>query len=188
SPLPDLPVQYADYAVWQRQLLMGEALDRQLSYWKERLTGAPPVLELPTDRPRPKVQNFRGATLAVELPPEITEELKALSRGEGVTLYMTLLAAFQTLLHRYTGQDDITVGSPIAGRNRSELEPLIGFFANTLVLRTDLSGDPSFRELLRRVRGMALGAYAHQDVPFERLVEELRPERSLSHTPLFQVA
>ena len=187
SPLPDLPVQYADYAVWQRQLLMGEALDRQLSYWKERLTGAPPVLELPTDRPRPKVQNFRGATLAVELPPEITEELKALSRGEGVTLYMTLLAAFQTLLHRYTGQEDITVGSPIAGRNRSELEPLIGFFVNTLVLRTDLSGDPTFLELLARTKEMALGAYANQDVPFEKLVEEVQPERNLNRQALFQV-
>ncbi|HYY43190.1 MAG TPA: amino acid adenylation domain-containing protein, partial [Pyrinomonadaceae bacterium] len=185
--LPDLPVQYADYAVWQREWLTGAVLDEQLAYWRQQLAGAPPVLELPTDRPRPKLQTFRGAALALELPRDLTDELKSLSRREGVTLFMTLLAAWQTLLARYSGQTDILIGSPIANRRRSEIENLIGFFANTLVLRTDLSGDPTFSELLARVREVCLGAYAHQDVPFEMLVEELQPERSLAHTPLFQV-
>ncbi|MFQ5796993.1 MAG: amino acid adenylation domain-containing protein, partial [Candidatus Bipolaricaulia bacterium] len=187
SPLPELPIQYADFAVWQRQWLQGEVLKSQLTYWKQQLSGSPPVLELPIDRPRPPVQIFRGARQSLQLSPTLTEELKALSRRGGVTLFMTLLAAFQTLLHRYTGQDDIVVGSPIANRTRAEIEELIGFFANTLVLRTDLSGNPSFLELLGRVRGVALEAYAHQDMPFEKLVEELRPERHLSHAPLFQV-
>ncbi|WP_420127100.1 amino acid adenylation domain-containing protein [Longimicrobium sp.] len=186
-PLPELAVQYADYAVWQREQLEGAALERQLSYWKERLAGAPELLELPTDRPRPPVQTYRGATLPVELSPELLERLQALGRGEGATLYMTLLAAFQVLLGKYSGSDDIVVGSPIAGRTRKEVEGLIGFFVNTLVLRTDLSGDPSFRETLRRVRDVTLGAYEHQEVPFERLVAELQPERTLSHAPLFQV-
>ena len=146
------------------------------------------MLELPTDRPRPAVQTYRGARQSLYCcPSPSVTALKALSQREGVTLFMTLLAAFQTLLHRYTGQDDIIVGSPIAGRTRAEIEGLIGFFVNTLVLRTDLSGNPTFRELLGRVREVALGAYAHQDLPFEKLVEELQPERSLSHTPLFQV-
>ncbi|HEX9937035.1 MAG TPA: amino acid adenylation domain-containing protein, partial [Longimicrobium sp.] len=187
SPLPELPVQYADYAVWQREQLEGEVLDRQLAYWRERLAGAPELLELPTDQPRPAVQTYRGASVPVALSPELVERLQALGRSEGATLYMTLLGAFQVLLHKYSGSDDIVVGSPIAGRTRKEIEELIGFFVNTLVLRTDLSGDPSFRETLRRVREATLGAYEHQEVPFERLVAELQPERSLSHSPLFQV-
>src|SRR5215213_6054812 len=187
SPLAELPVQYADYAVWQREQLAGEVLDRQLAYWKERLAGAPELLEVPTDHPRPPVQTYRGASVPVELSPELLERLQALGRSEGATLYMTLLGAFQVLLSKYAGSDDVVVGSPIAGRTRGEVEGLIGFFVNTLVLRTDLSGDPSFRETLRRVREATLGAYEHQEVPFEKLVAELQPERSLSHSPLFQV-
>jgi amino acid adenylation domain-containing protein len=187
SPLAELPVQYADYAVWQREQLEGGVLERQLAYWRERLAGAPELLELPTDRPRPPVRTYRGATVPVELSPALLERLQALGRSEGATLYMTLLGAFQVLLAKYSGSEDIVVGSPIAGRTRREVEELIGFFINTLVLRTDLSGDPSFREVLRRAREVTLGAYEHQEVPFERLVAELRPERSMSHTPLFQV-
>ena len=187
SPLPELPIQYADFAVWQRQWLQGETLEAQLAYWKKQLDGVCPVLELPTDRPRPAVQTFRGARQSMVLSKSLTEAVKALSHQEGTTLFMTLLAAFQTLLYRYTGQDDIIVGSPIANRNRSEIEGLIGFFVNTLVLRTDLSDNPTFRELLGRVREVALGAYAHQDLPFEKLVEALHPERDLSRNPMFQV-
>jgi amino acid adenylation domain-containing protein len=187
SPLPELAVQYADYAVWQREQLQGSVLDRQLAYWGERLAGAPELLELPTDHPRPAVQTYRGATVPVELPIELLERLQALGRSEGATLYMTLLSAFQVLLGKYAGSQDIVVGSPIAGRTRGEVEGLIGFFVNTLVLRTDLSGDPGFRDVLRRVRDLTLGAYEHQEVPFEKLVAELQPERSLSHSPLFQV-
>ncbi|HYH82950.1 MAG TPA: amino acid adenylation domain-containing protein, partial [Longimicrobium sp.] len=187
SPLPELGVQYADYAVWQREQLAGEVLERTLAYWRERLGDAPALLELPADHPRPAVQTYRGATVPVELSLELLERLKALGRSEGATLYMTLLGAFQVLLSKYAGSEDIVVGSSIAGRTRKELEELIGFFVNTLVLRTDLSGDPSFREVLRRSREVTLGAYAHQEVPFEKLVAELRPERTLSHTPLFQV-
>ncbi|HEU4562947.1 MAG TPA: amino acid adenylation domain-containing protein, partial [Longimicrobium sp.] len=187
SPLAELPVQYADYAVWQREQLAGEVLDRQLAYWKERLAGAPELLELPTDHPRPPVQTYRGATVPVELSPELLERLQALGRGEGATLYMTLLGAFQLLLGRYAGSEDVVVGSPIAGRTRGEVEALIGFFVNTLVLRADLAGNPTFREVLRQVREATLGAYEHQEVPFEKLVAELQPERSLSHSPLFQV-
>ncbi len=187
SPLSELPIQYADYAVWQREWLKGAQLERQLSYWKKQLEGAPGVLNLPTDRPRPAVQSYRGARRSIELSKELTEGLRALGREEGATLFMTLLAAFQALLYRYTGQEDVVVGSPIANRNRTEIEGLIGFFVNTLALRADLSGNPTFQQLLARVRKAALGAYAHQDLPFEKLVEELRPERSLSHTPLFQV-
>jgi amino acid adenylation domain-containing protein len=187
SPLHELRIQYGDYAVWQRRWLSGDVLERQLSYWREQLAGAPPVLDLPTDRPRPQVQTFRGAALPFKLSKELTEKLRALSRHEGVTLYMLLLAALQTLLARYTGQEDISTGTPIANRRHRELESLIGFFANTLVLRTDLSGNPTFRELAQRVRETALEAYAHQDVPFEMLVEVLQPERSMSYTPLFQV-
>jgi amino acid adenylation domain-containing protein len=187
SPLPELPVQYADYAVWQREQAEGEVLERQLSYWRERLAGAPELLELPTDRPRPPVQTFRGAHARRELSLELLERLEALARSEGATLYMVLLGAFQVLLSRYSGSQDIVVGSPSAGRTRKELEETIGFFVNTLVLRADLSGDPSFREVLRRARAVALGAYEHQEVPFEKLVAELQPERSMSYSPLFQV-
>ncbi|HEX8559857.1 MAG TPA: amino acid adenylation domain-containing protein [Pyrinomonadaceae bacterium] len=186
SPLGELAVQYADYAVWQREHLRGERLEAQLAYWRKQLAGLPPALELPADSPRPKVRSLRGASVSVELSEELTGGLKALGRREGATLYMTLLAAFQLLLHRYTGRRDVVVGVPVANRNREELEGLVGFFVNTLVMRTDLSGDPTFRELLGRVKEVALGAYAHQDAPFEMLVEELQPERSLSHTPLFQ--
>jgi hypothetical protein len=187
SRLPELPIQYADYAVWQRQWLDGSALDAQLSYWTSQLAGAPPSLELPTDRPRPAVQTFRGATESILLSDELTAGLKALSQRDDATLFMTLLAAFQTLLHRYTGERDILVGTPIAGRNHAEVESLIGFFVNTLVMRADLGGDPGFRSLLRQVRETALGAYAHQDLPFETLVDRLKVERDLSRTPLFQV-
>lgn len=187
SPLAELPIQYADYAVWQREWFKGPELERQLSYWKKQLEGAPGVLCLAADHPRPAVQSYRGARRSMELSQDLTVGLKALSRKEGVTLFMTLLAAFQTLLYRYTGQEDVLVGSPIANRTRTEIERLIGFFVNTLVLRTDLSGNASFRELLHRVRNVALEAYEHQDLPFEKLVEELNPQRSLSHAPLFQV-
>ncbi|HEX8348925.1 MAG TPA: condensation domain-containing protein, partial [Hymenobacter sp.] len=187
SPLPELPIQYADFAHWQRQWLQGEVLAAQLFYWQQQLAGAQTVLELPTDRPRPAVQTFRGATQFLALPNPLSQKLKTLSQRSGVTLFMTLVAAFQTLLYRYTGQEDICIGSPIANRNRSETEELIGFFVNTLVLRTDLSENPSFQELLGRVREVTLGAYAHQDLPFEQLVEALQPERNLSHPPLFQV-
>jgi hypothetical protein len=175
SPLSELPIQYADFAVWQRQWLQGEVLENQLSYWKKQLAGAPALLHLPTDRPRPAVQSYRGAVQSIDLSQELTQGLQALSARQGVTLFMTLLAAFQTLLYRYTGQSDIVVGSPIANRNRAEIEGLIGFFVNTLVLRTDLSGNPPFKELLTRVRETALGAYTHQDLPFEKLVENCTP-------------
>ncbi|MFB2923834.1 condensation domain-containing protein [Aerosakkonema funiforme] len=187
SPLPELPIQYADFAVWQRQWLQSEALKTQLGYWQQQLSGNVPVLQLPTDRPRPAVPTFQGATYSFAIPASLSSELKMLSRQESVTLFMTLLAAFQTLLHRYTGQEDILVGTDVANRNRSETEQLIGFFVNILVLRTHLAGNPTFRELLTRVRQVTLGAYAHQDLPFAKLVEILRPERQTSHTPLFQV-
>jgi amino acid adenylation domain-containing protein len=187
SPLPELPVQYADFAAWQRERLTGAVLEEQLAYWKEQLSGSLPMLEVPADHPRPLRMTYRGAEQWLQISLNLTERLNELSRREGVTLYMTLLAAFLTLLHRYTAQDDIILGSPIAGRNRAETEELIGFFINTLVLRTDLSGNPSFRELLGRVREVALGAYGHQDVPFEMLVEELRPERAMSRHHFFQV-
>jgi amino acid adenylation domain-containing protein len=185
--LPDLPIQYADFAEWQREWLQGEVLSEQLSFWKEALAGAPAVLSLPTDRPRPAVQSFRGSHIKFALSKQLSQSLVALSRSENATLFMTLLAAFQILLLRYTEQEDIVVGTPIAGRNRVETEGLIGFFVNTLVLRTDLSGRPTFREVLARVKETALGAYAHQDLPFEKLVEEMNPVRDVSHTALFQV-
>jgi amino acid adenylation domain-containing protein len=185
--LPKLPMQYADFTIWQREWLQGERLDRQMKYWKERLGRKAPTLELPIDRPRPLVQSYRGASLTHLIDLELTGRLKAMARREGVTPYMFLLAVFKTLLARYTRQDDIVVGTPVANRNRTELEPLVGFFVNTLVLRTDLSGDLTFRELLTRVREVTLGAFAHQDVPFEKLVEELQPERDTSRSPLFQV-
>lgn len=187
SPLPELPVQYADYAVWQREWLSGEVLDEQLEYWRGQLAGAPELLELPTDRPRPQVRSLNGSFVSFDLPTGLASKLRQLCQREGVTLFMLLLGAFQLLLSRYGGQTDVVVGTPIAGRNRQEVEGLIGFFVNTLVLRTDLSGGPSFRELLQRVREVCLGAYAHAELPLEKLVEELQPERSLSHSPLFQV-
>jgi SAM-dependent methyltransferase/acyl carrier protein len=187
SPLAELEIQYADFAVWQRRWLTDEILDVQLKYWKERLAGAPPSLNLPTDRPRPDIRSFQGATQTFAIPSTVTEALRALSRREGVTLYMSLMAAFQTLMYRYTAQPDIVVGSNIANRNRAETETTIGFFSNMLVMRTDLSGDPSFQELLTRVRETALGAYAHQDVPFEKLVETLQPQRETGRQPLFQI-
>ncbi|MDZ8136607.1 MAG: amino acid adenylation domain-containing protein [Nostoc sp. DedQUE04] len=186
STLPDISIQYADFAIWQRQWLQGELQKTQLNYWKQQLTGAS-TLALPTDRPRPPVQSFRGAVASFELSASLTDMLRSLSNQEGVTLFMTLLGAFQALLYRYTGQEDICVGSPIANRNQSEIQGLIGFFVNTLVLRTYLSGNPSFLELLNRVREVCVGAYAHADIPFEQLVEELQPDRNLSQMPLFQV-
>jgi len=187
SPLPELKVQYADFAVWQREWMRGEILESQIGYWKQQLAGAPAVLELPTDRPRPAVQAHHGAIRKHVIPQNLIDRVRALSQAEGATLFMSLLAAFQLLLSRYSGQEDIVVGSSVAGRNYSEIEPLIGFFINTLALRTDLSGDPAFQELLARVKKTALDGYAHQEIPFERLVEELEPERSLSYNPIFQV-
>ena len=187
SPLPELPMQYGDYASWQREWLQGEVLEEQLSYWQQQLAGAPPLLTIPADRPRPPVQSFRGAVQYFTVPPNLTPAIKALGQLEGTTLFMTLLAAFSVLLYRYTDQDDIVVGSPIDNRNHPEFERLIGFFTNTLPLRISMAGNPSMREVLRRVKNVALGAYAHQDVPFEKLVETLRPGRSLGHNPLFQV-
>ncbi|MGC2062824.1 MAG: condensation domain-containing protein, partial [Thermodesulfovibrionales bacterium] len=186
SPLSDLPIQYADFAVWQREWLQGKKLEEQLTFWKEQLRDIT-TLKLPIDHPRPSVQTFQGTTHTVEFPQDLTETLQVLSRAEGVTLFMTLLTAFQSLLHRYTGQDDIVVGTPIANRNRAEIEGLIGFFVNTLVMRTDTSGNPAFRELLKRVRKSTLDAFANQDLPFEKLIKELHPERDLSRNPLFQV-
>jgi amino acid adenylation domain-containing protein len=185
--LEPLPVQYGDYASWQRQWLQGERLEGELSYWRQRLMGSPALLELPTDRPRPPVQGLSGAVWRVALDRELTAGLRKLARERGATLFMVLLAGFQALLSRYSGQRDIVVGTPIAGRNRMELEGLIGFFVNTLALRTDLSGGPSFLELLDRVKETTLEAYAHQEVPFERLVEELAPQRSLAYAPVVQV-
>ncbi|HLL49013.1 MAG TPA: condensation domain-containing protein, partial [Longimicrobiaceae bacterium] len=186
SPLPDLPVQYPDYALWQRARLSGEALDRQLAYWRERLAGAPAVLDLPTDRPRPIMQVYHGAVHQGRLPGELRRELRALAQREGGTLFMVLIAAFKVLLSRYSEQQDLVVGTPVAGREHAEVEGLVGFFVNTLALRTDLSGEPTFTELLARVRETSLGAFAHADVPFERLLAELRPERTLNRQPLFQ--
>jgi amino acid adenylation domain-containing protein/FkbM family methyltransferase/non-ribosomal peptide synthase protein (TIGR01720 family) len=187
AALPALSIQYADFAQWQRIWLKGKILDDLLAYWKSQLEGAPAMLELPTDYPRPAVQTYRGAVQRVTLSIDLTKELKLLSHRENGTLFMTLLAAFKILLQRYSGQTDIVVGSPIANRNRAEVENLIGLFLNTLVLRTNLSGDLTFRDLLGRLREVALDAYEHQDLPFEKLVEELEPERDLSRNPLFQV-
>ncbi len=187
AELPELPVQYADYSQWQRKWLQGDVLERQLGYWKKQLEGAPPLLEFPTDRPRPAIQTFCGDRQSIVLPRVLSDALKELSRQEGVTLFMTLLAAFQVLLHRYSGQKDIVVGTPIANRTRPEVEGLIGFFVNTLAMRTSLFENLTFRDLVKRVRNVALGAYAHQDLPFNKLVEELHPERNSKHSPLFQV-
>src|SRR6185369_11637025 len=187
SPLPALPVQYLDYAVWQREQLTSEFLAEQLSYWREQLSGAPAVLGLPTDHVRPAVKRYRGARERLELSAELTAALKALSREQGVTLFMVLLAAFKVLLWRYSGQADVVVGTPIANRQQSEIEGLIGFFVNTLALRTSIAGSESFKNLLKRVREVCLGAYRHQDVPFEMVVEEMAMERAFNHTPIFQV-
>ncbi|ASS74749.1 hypothetical protein CIG75_07015 [Tumebacillus algifaecis] len=188
SPFPlELPIQYADYAAWQRAHLQGETMQKELGYWKQQLGGERSVLQLPTDYQRPAVLNDQGASFNFMLSQPLTQKLNVLSRRSGATLYMTLLAAFNTLLHRYSGQEDIFVGSPISVRSREEVEGLIGFFVNTLVLRTDLSGQPSFRTLLARVRQTAFDAYEHQEVPFEKLVEELQPERNMNYSPLFQV-
>ncbi|MFI9236941.1 amino acid adenylation domain-containing protein [Streptomyces sp. NPDC053079] len=185
--LPPLPVQYADYAVWEREWLSGPTLRRQLDHWQKQLAGMEPALELPTDRPRPSIARQEGEAARWELPAELVEAARKLGAGENATLYMTLLAAFQLVLARYVDSEDIAVGTPVANRGRSEIEGLIGFFVNTVVLRTDLSGDPTYRELLRRVRNVTVGAFAHGDLPFEYLVEHVQPERDLSRNPLVQV-
>jgi hypothetical protein len=187
SPLPELPVQYADFALWQRRWLDGDVLAAQIDYWRRRLDGAPALLGLPLDRPRPPVASFSAAEHLQEIPEELAHAVRALGRRHGTTPFMTLLAAFQATLHAATGVTDLVIGTDVANRNRAETEGLIGFFIDQLVLRTDLSGDPTFAELLARVRQTALAAYAYQDLPFDRLVEALRPERSLSHHPVFQV-
>ena len=186
SPLPELPIQYCDYATWQREWLQGEDLQSQLAYWKGKLSGMPEALDLPTDRPRPAVQSIWGAKHFLKIPQQLTDTLRSLAQEEKASLFMTLLAAWKVLLHRYTGQHDIVVGAPVANRNRSEFEGMVGFFVNSLILRTDLSGAPTFRELLRRVRETTFEAFANQDFPFERLVEVLQPTRSMSRNPLFQ--
>ena len=187
SPLPELQIQYADFASWQRDWLTGEKLGSLLTYWGKHLKGAPPVLELPSDHLRPAARTYNGAKQSVTLPGSLNDDLKRLSRDEGVTLFMTLAAAFKTLLYRYSGQEEIVIGTPSANRNQAEIEELIGFFVNTLVLRTDLSGSPTFHTLLGRIRETVIDACTHQDLPFEKLVEELQPERDVGRTPLFQV-
>src|ERR1051325_5039687 len=187
APLAELPIQYADFAQWQCEQLQGEALEKLLSYWRRQLEGAPPVLDLRMSQPRPAMQSYAGAYQMLNIDAGITRSLREIGRREHCTLYMTLLAAFAVMLSRYSDETDIVVGSPIAGRNLPELEQLIGFFVNTLVLRLDLKGDPNFLQLLQKVREVCLDAYAHQEVPFEKLVGELQPERDLSHSPLFQV-
>jgi len=187
SPLPPLPVQYVDFASWQRQWLTGETLERQLEYWKQQLADVPPLLELPTDFPRPPMPRYSGASLSFSFPDELTAQLKQLCQQTGTTLFMTLWSAFAVLLSRYSGQSDLVIGSPIANRTHRDVEPLIGVFVNTLVLRLDLSDNPPFAEVLRQARQVALDAHTHQDIPFEQLVEALQPERNLSHAPFFQV-
>lgn len=187
SPLVELPIQYADFAIWQRECLQSEVLESHLGYWKQQLGGELPLLELPTDHPRPPVQTYRGARQFLTLPKDLTDAFQKLSQQSGVTLFTTLLTAFKILLYRYTSLEDIIVGSTVANRNQAEVEGLIGLFANNLVMRTNLSGNPSFQELLRRVQEVVLSAYSHQDLPFEKLVEELQPQRNLSYSPLFQV-
>ncbi len=188
SPLAELPVQYADFALWQRRWLRGEVLESRLSYWKKQLAGAQFILELPTDRPRPPVQTYNGKRQYFEPPQHLWHGLRTIGREEKATLYMTLLAAFYTFLQRYTGRDDIIVGSPYANRSMYETEGMIGYLLNLLVLRADLSGDPTFRELLRRVRAVTLGAYNNNDLPLASLLQELQPERDPSRNPLFQVS
>jgi len=186
SPLPELAIQYADYAAWQRNFLQGKVLEDQLDYWREHLKAAPPLLQLPSDRARPDIRKFDGAYEPIPLPKDVTDAMKAFSQQESVTPFMTLLAAFKALLSRYSGQQHIVLGTDIANRITAETERLIGFFINLLPLHTDLSGDPSFRDLVLRVREVALGAYAHQDIPFDKLVEDLQPKRNLSHNPIVQ--
>jgi len=186
SPLAELTLQYPDYTIWQMTQLQ-ETFARQLEYWKHQLAGAPDVLELPTDRPRPPVQSFSGGVRRVEVNARVSHELRQLSRAEGATIFMTILAGFSVLLGRYSGQQDILIGTTSANRRRADVENLIGFFVNTLVMRTNLSGDPTFRELLARVKKVALEAFANQDLPFEKLVGELKPARDLSRQPLVQV-
>jgi acyl carrier protein len=187
SPLKDLPVQYADYAYWQRGWLQGDVLESQLKHWKDRLSGAPEIMKLPTDRPRPEVLSYRGSSRSWSLSAELSGQIREMCRREGVTLFMALLASFQAVLNYYTDEEDLVVGTDVANRNDTQLEQLIGFFVNQLVLRTDLSGNPTFKELLGRVRQVTLMAYAHQDVPFEKIVEAVNPQRNLRSTPLFQV-
>ena len=187
NPLPELTIQYADFALWQRKWLTKEVQEKQLDYWKQQLADAPPLLELPTDYPRPPVQTFSGATKKFKIEEHLTSQLLILSQKSGVTLFMTLLAAFGILLHRYSGQDDICIGSPFANRNHQETEPIIGCFVNTLVLRTHVEENPSFSQFLQQIRSIVWDAHAHQDLPFEQVVEALQPERSLGYNPLFQV-
>lgn len=187
STLPELQVQYGDFSEWQHGWLQSEEAAGQLAYWEKQLAGLPPLLELPTDFPRPNEPSGQGGQLRVTLPPGLTEAVNRLSRDEGATPYMTLLAAFKLLLYRYSGQEDFAVGTSIANRTHAEIEPLIGFFLNTLVLRTDLSGNPTFRELLGRVRDVTLNAFAHQQIPVDKLVERLQPARNTAYSPLFQV-
>jgi hypothetical protein len=187
SPLPDLPIQYFDFAVWQRRWLQGEVLEEHLNYWRDHLRGMPPALNLPTDHPRPAVRSTRGAQCTLRLPLPLADALRTLGQKEEATLFIVLLAAFKVLLSRYCGQEDIVVGTLIANRNHAAIEHLIGFFANALVLRCDLSGNPTFRQLIRRLREVVFDAWSHQDLPFERLVKELQPERDPGYNPLFQV-
>ena len=187
NPLTPLPIQYADFAGWQRKFLQGERLETQLTYWKGQLSGDLPQMDMLLDKPRPATLSHRSQHIGLILPGVLSQELHELSLAEGATLFMTMLAAFKVLLQRYTGLEDIVVGSPIAGRNRAEIENLIGFFVNTLVVRTNLAGNPTFREMIGRVKKVALDAYTHQDIPFEALLIELHPERDLNRTPLFQV-
>jgi hypothetical protein len=187
SPLPPPKLQYADYALWQREHLRGNLWQQQLDYWKQQLGAAPALLEMPTDRPRSAVRSFRGAHHAVQVSAEVSARLKRLSQQQGVTLFMAVIAAFKVLLWRWSGQEQVAVGTPIAGRTRAEMEQMVGFFVNTLVLVTEIRGEESFLQLLEREREVCVGAYTHQEVPFEKLVEELKVERDLSYTPLFQV-
>jgi non-ribosomal peptide synthetase component F len=187
ATLPLLEIQYADYAIWQRKWLQGDVLADQLTFWKRELEGAPAVLSLPTDHPRPETQSFRGAVYESVLPKSLVDGLRILGRQQGSTMFMTMLAGFESLLYYYTRQPDLVIGTDLANRMTVQTEALIGFFVNLLVLRTDVSGNPAFAELIKRVREVSLNAYAHQDLPFDKLVEELRPERNLSHSPLVQV-
>jgi non-ribosomal peptide synthetase component F len=187
DPLPALPIQYADYAVWQRQMLQGETLKQQIGFWRQHLQGAPALLELPTDRARPGMQSYRGGSVGVRLSAELTRELRQLGQRHGATLFMTLLSGWTALLARWSGQPEVVIGTPVANRQRAEVESLIGFFVNTLALRVRLEEDPSVAELLEQVKGTTLAAFSHQDVPFEQVVEAVQPPRSLSHSPIFQV-